>query len=98
MDTLRSVISAIMVQISVRHTRLFLIVNNHTYSQGIYPTAIIVLAALQNAAWDMSVGKEMSRNAPRPEMRLAPPNFRSVTSTGVHEPHASGAEVEHGEV
>ena len=87
-----------MVQISVRHTRLFLIVNNHTYSQGIYPTAIIVLAALQSTAWDMSVGKEMSQNATRTEGRLATQSIRSATSTGIHEPHASGADVDHGEV
>ena len=98
MDTLRSVISAIMVQISVRHTRLFLIVNNHTYSQGIYPTAIIVLATLQSTAWDMSVGKEMSQNATRTERRFPTSNFHSVASTGIREPHVSRADVDHGEV
>ncbi|ETW82729.1 hypothetical protein HETIRDRAFT_426287 [Heterobasidion irregulare TC 32-1] len=65
---------------------------------GIYPTAIIVLAALQNTAWDMSVGKEISQHATRTERHFATPNFRSVASTGAHEPHASGADVERGEV
>ncbi|ETW82622.1 hypothetical protein HETIRDRAFT_473768 [Heterobasidion irregulare TC 32-1] len=48
---------------------------------GIYPTAVIALAALQRTTWDMSVGRDMFHNAPHVEMRFATRDTRSVSST-----------------
>ena len=51
------------------------------YEQGIYPTAIISLTALQRTTWDMTIGKDISQNTPRAEMRFVTRNTRSGTST-----------------
>ena len=42
---------------------------------------MIALAALQRTTWDMSVGKDMSLNAPHIEMRFVTRDTRSGPST-----------------
>ena len=76
-----TIFPGITVQVSVRSLSLLISEDSAYLEQGIYPTAAIALAALQRTTWDMSVGKDMSQNAPHTEMRFVTRDTRSGTAT-----------------
>ncbi|ETW82582.1 hypothetical protein HETIRDRAFT_315963 [Heterobasidion irregulare TC 32-1] len=67
---LNETLPGITVQVSALHLE-----------QGVYPTAVIALAAPQKTTWDMSIGRDMSQIAPHTAMLFVTRDTCSGTST-----------------